>query len=576
MNKKMILGISCEHDSGAALLTDKGEIVAAANEERFNRQKLYTGFPKASILYVIKEAGIKPADIGEIAVASHTHIRSRDWDWDKFSLKREIVSFILRSHAGKKLFENKFFMRCVINRLANMMFRRMVFRQINKLDINCKIDFVDHHVCHVNSAIHTSGFENGLALSFDAQGDGFSSKAYFFKNYGRCKDIIYDNVFFKSPAHYYGYATKLLNFRPMEHEGKVTGLAAFGDPTKTFPIFYQRLSFSDTKGLFQHKGYYSKPEIRYLRKCLAGYSKKDIAAGVQKHLEVNIIDYISYLRNLINMPKFNIVLSGGIFANVLLNQKISELSFIDGMHIHPNMGDGGLAFGASLEKAMLRKEYKNIKIRDVFLGPQPSGDIDKLIGAYKLCEIKSFEGADIFYYTAKILKNGGIVGIVEGRMEYGPRALCHRSIICNPFNRAINTTLNRMLMRTEFMPFAPIILDKDVDAYFDDVSNKKFAMEFMTITCRTNKLFQQHAAAANHVDNTTRPQIVFPETGSIYNVLTHFKELTGCSVLINTSFNLHGEPIVNTYEDAIRTFLKSKLDYLLLDKRLFVSQGQHR
>ncbi len=561
----VILGISPEHDSGAAVLDARGEILAAANEERFSRRKLHTGFPRDAILQALAAAGLAPDRVERTVVSTRMHIGENDWQWDKRSLKRDAMTTLLRSRGLKRLLRNPALV-CALAWLGETRgFQRSVRAHIAALGLPPPGRFLDHHTCHAAGAIHTCGFAHGLALSFDAQGDGFSCKAFVFEEHGSRKRLVFRNPFFCSPAHYYGYVTGILGFKQMEHEGKVTGLAGYGRADETFPIFDARLRFDAAAGMFLGEGLYIRPEIEYLRRALAKFSREDIAAGVQRHLEENVLGLVRYL--VARTRADNLTLAGGIFANVLLNQKIAESGLVRELHVHPHMGDGGLALGAAAEAASALPAYRNACLAHAFLGPEPAGDVDALASRYGLREVRADDSARA---AAEHLARGLFVGLVEGRMEYGPRALCHRTILAAPDAPGVKDALNERLQRTEFMPFAPIVLAGDADRLMASIGNKRHAMTFMTITGFTTEEFQRRAPAANHVDNTARPQLVTPDVGTAYRVLRHFKTLTGNAVLINTSFNMHGEPIVASYEDGVRTFLAARLDALLLGGRLFV------
>lgn len=560
---KYVLGISCEHDSGAALVSEGGQIIAVVNEERLVREKLYTGFPESSIRCVLETGDVSLHQISTIAVGTRMHINEHEWDWEKFSFKRTMLSWALNLPISQKILSQPIVLEMIVM-LTGLAFRYKARKNLRKMGFKSKIFFLDHHIAHLSAAIHTSGFKKGLSISFDAQGDGWSSKVCIFSDNGREKRIIFKNPFFKSLAHYYGYATKILGFVPMRHEGKVTGLAARGNSGSTFSIFHKRLFFDKQKGKFNGEGKYGQYELNYLKNKLKMFSKEDIAAGIQKHLEFNMVEFVKSL--LQKYPEEEIALSGGIFANVLLNQKISALEGVTNLHIHPNMGDGGLAFGAAVELLSRNSTYSNKKLDDAFLGPDLKGDIDQLTKERNLSEIRV---SDTCRKVAELIRDGRVIAVVEGRMEYGPRALCHRSIICSPFDVSVNDWLNRKLRRTEFMPFAPVTLDEDIDRAYYTSGSELFAMEFMTITCTTKDAFRRQCPAANHVDNTARPQIAFKTTGRIYEILKEFKSLTGCSTLINTSFNMHEEPIVNTIEHAIDAFLQADIDYIILEGRLF-------
>ena len=249
-----------------------------------------------------------------------------------------------------------------------------------------------------------------------------------------------------------------------------------------------------------------------------------------------IIEKFSYDR------KVNLFLAGGIFANIKINQKISEMEKVKSCYIFPNMGDGGLSAGAILGEYFSKN--KNLKKNNLsmYLG-SPCSEINNetLLDS----KLKTLEVENMYKFIAKELKKNKIVGIFRGKMEYGPRALGNRSIICSPQKIEINEILNQKLKRSEFMPFAPCVLAEDFETYFQS----KIAVEdykFMTFTCETKKICDEVAPAIVHLDKSARPQSVFKKDNNfLYNVLTEFKKETGLGMLINTSFNVHEEPIVN-------------------------------
>ena len=346
-------------------------------------------------------------------------------------------------------------------------------------------------------------------------------------------------------------------------EGKVTGLAAYGDPERTLPVFEERLTYNAAKMAIENRGRHFLAEREWLSQALEGFTPQDVAAGLQRHVEQLVVRYVRDMVRRYQPATGRVALAGGLFANVRLNQLVSELPEIKEIYIFPHMGDGGLAAGAALAVDHGYGPTVPYRLEDVFLGPEYSETtlrqaIDE--AGLPLTQPDELEDA-----VAEALANGQIVARFDGRMEFGPRTLGNRSILCSADDPTINDRLNDKLRRTEFMPFAPVVRDVDLEAIFTATDGKRFAMEFMTITCDTNARARQGAPAIVHVDGTARPQVVREETNpSLYRVLSQYKANTGLSVLINTSFNMHEEPIVESPTMAVRSFLEAELDWLAM------------
>ena len=261
--------------------------------------------------------------------------------------------------------------------------------------------------------------------------------------------------------------------------------------------------------------------------------------------------------------KINLALAGGVFANVKLNQKIKDLKNIKDIFVFPNMGDGGLAVGCA--QLCYYNKTKKIpkKINNVYFGYSFSDK--ETINTIKKNKLNFYKSKFIEKEIAEFLVKDKVVAHFNSSMEFGPRALGNRSILCSAKDPAINKTLNKKLGRTEFMPFAPIILDKFAKDYLN-INNELGNYKYMTITCYCKPLMISKAPASVHVDKTARPQIVSQkENRRLYKILSEYYKLSGVPVLINTSFNMHEEPIVFTPEDAIRAFLDGNLDYLIIN-----------
>lgn len=563
MNRQIILGLSYSYDSGAAVLID-GRIVAAVNEERMNREKMYAGFPALAIAECLRLAGISAADVSLVAVGglmtfpyesgvTSANPRYALSNWlSKVGLMRILIGWLPAAYALRALFGNRF------NPVFNS--HRSMTAGLGRLGITAPVRYFDHHLCHNASAYYGSGFDRCYAVSIDAFGDCFSSRVY--QCAGGRMTLRKTVGAYHSPAHHYAYVTALLGFIPTRHEGKVTGLAAFGDGDETARILGERITYLPAKRRPQVNGYYQKPEVEYLKTALGGHSKEDIAAGVQRVLEDVATRYVA--DNVADLAATSIVLSGGVAANVRLNQKVRELGFRD-LYVFPHMGDGGLAVGACYAaNAGASGPGRNQKLTDVYLGTGFSdAELERALEASGFSWRRS---AALEREVAEHIAAGRIVARFTGRMEYGPRALCNRSILYRCDDPAVNTWLNQRLKRTEFMPFAPVLLREDAPRFLKNyVADASVAASYMTITYDVTDLCKQQAPAIVHVDGTARPQIVDREGNpSMFGILTEYKKLRGFSIMVNTSFNMHEEPIIRTPEEAVESVKQADLDVLAM------------
>ena len=564
------LGVSYSYDSGAAILVN-GEIVAAINEERLNRIKMYSGFPQLSIAECLRIAGIGPGDVEQVAVGGRMNFPYES-GVESTSPAYRLSDALSRARVLRLLIGNRpaaYTLRAIFGNRYNPVFNRHVelTEGLRKLGVAAPVAYFDHHYCHNASAYYASGFEDAYAVSIDAFGDCFSGRIYRGRD-GRL-ELLRTIPAYHSPAHHYAYVTALLGFIPTRHEGKVTGLAAFGDPAETARIIGDRVAYSTTWKSPIVRGLYHKPELDYLRSALKGFSKEDIAAGVQKVLE----DVVSrFLRdNLADIPRHRIVLSGGVVANVRLNQIVRELGF-QNVFVFPHMGDGGLSAGACYaSNAGVTGPGRNRKIANAYLGTGYSNE--EIVRALTSSDLKWRKSDCVDDEVARAVADGKIVARFTGRMEYGPRALCHRSIFYKADDPKVNTWLNHRLKRTEFMPFAPVMLREDAPRFLDGYdAATSVAAEYMTITYRVTDECKAKAPAVVHVDGTARPQLVDAGTDpGACRMLTEYKRLRGFSVMVNTSFNMHEEPIVRTPEEAIESVRQAGLDVLAIGDYIAVN-----
>ncbi|MEZ5934983.1 MAG: carbamoyltransferase C-terminal domain-containing protein [Alphaproteobacteria bacterium] len=565
----IILGISDHYISGAAIIVD-GRIVSAVAEERLARKKMVMGFPWKAIKSAMAIAGVEPKDLTEVAIAS---------DWGHFL--KEYVDFSDGVFGVKETFVRSLFFRVgshisflrskipILERLYYDLRkpafekRKQAIRQAMQLDfgITAPVTFVSHHLCHAAGAYYASGYDDALVATLDGAGDGDSSHVYSVKN-GRF-ELLHSVPSFDSLGDYYGYVTQISGFKAGKHEGKITGLAAYGKPSlrHVFEKFfrYTNGSMRNVGNCFRHAA------LRKLKKALPeDYKREDLAATVQDLAEDVATAYVGHWCK--KTGHRNVALAGGVFANVKINQRVHEIDGVASVFVFPAMSDEGIAAGAALVRHAERKGWEPAEracIDHVYLGPEfTDQQIEAALGA---AEVSFKKAEDMPKQVAKLLADGKVVARFAGRMEYGPRALGNRSILYRPDSPSVNDWLNERLQRTEFMPFAPSTLAEDAAHCFVGIEGAENTARFMTITFDCTEQMKKSCPGVVHIDGTARPQIVHAHDNPEYHrIISEFKRLTGLSCIVNTSFNIHEEPIVCTPEDAIRAFKLGHLDVLAI------------
>ncbi len=569
-----ILGINFLSEASAALVQD-GNIVSAASEERFNRIKLFAGYPEKAIEYVLKSAGLKITDIDIISTTGKSPGKpnQKAYDEKKAAINASTIPQDIKEHQLKKLQER-------YDREVYVLGERTP-NNIKKLEkLGPKVEVVEHHSAHVAATYYCSGFKESLVITADGWGENASNVLYQAKD-GEITKLNYSNTF-DSLGYYYGSMTKFLGYRPHRHEGKILGLAAMGDPSKVSPIMRKMIGFDKENQRFVGKmeegiylPFFENDNLSRVLKVGAKtdvakgiFTKEDISAGLQNVLEEVVVDYVKNL----NFGETNIALAGGVFANVKLNQRIRELPNVKNVFIYPNMGDGGLAAGSALQVYAEKVGLKPSRIRDVYLGPSFSNE--EILEEIKKQSIEFEEHKDIEGRVAEILSENKVVARFDGRMEWGPRALGNRTIMYSPTDKTVNDWLNKRLNRTEFMPFAPVSIKENAKKSYIGYKDEHLAADFMTMTYDCTDEMKKTQPAVVHVDGTARPQIIEEAVNkSYYNIVKNFYKLTGLTSTINTSFNMHEEPIVCTPFDAIRSFKTGHLDYLAIGNYLLENKS---
>ena len=555
------LGISdFQYNSGISLINEEG-MLFSVNEERLSRIKNDGGFPFLSLLELGKildqDSSIK---IDKICVSSimNPPIFVRYFDFFRKlengvrggvdeGFTRYLSDFI---HFNTQLTTSS--PGTLFGKITKLFLNDSIRRKLPKYLEGVPLCFVEHHLAHAASAFYNSGFKEALCITADEMGDGVSLSVNKCANreIERIGFCPYENSF----GYFYRLITEVLGFLPNRHEGKVMALAAWGNPHRVkHPFPFKKTD----NGKVIYTGGFGISEVKKLRRLLGQYSREDIASWLQH----NCKEYFKSLvqKWMLETGLSNLVLAGGFFANIGVNQALCELDSVKNFFVYPNMGDGGISHGAALA---IQKPVPS-RIPHLYWGIDYS---DEEIGrALKKSGISYRFCVDVETEAAKILAQGFTVARFKGRFEWGPRALGNRSILYHAKDKSVNDWLNKKLRRSEFMPFAPVTMFEDVDEYYVCSDKAKLCAEFMTMSLACTEKMRQENPAAVHVDGTSRPQLIHQEANpDFYRLIKEYKRITGLGCLLNTSFNMHEEPIVSSPDSAIEAFKISGLDYLAI------------
>ena len=611
MREPLILGVSVGHDASAALAAG-GSILVALQEERLSHVKQHPGFPLRAIGEVLDLAGVRPGELDAVAIGW-----DRDFLYEIYGplhqglalldpaelpavALQDVLAFLVQSATDLD----------AKSRVAEGIIRRQLeWRHL----AGVPVEFVSHHRAHAASAYFTCPWDDALVVTSDGKGGGLSATI----GRGRGVQLTQNRTTsaLDSIGYFYGAVTRYLGYRSNRHEGKITGLAAFGqagenlaacrtaiawdaqrqnivnrlnlrdgDPdeiarTEAAVRRFFNLKEADTiRGILESAGDQRRFRMGYvlLRNHfddhLASRKPADLAAAAQVLLEEAVTAQVAAA---LEKPDERLCLAGGVFANVKLNQRLRELDGIDNVYIYPAMGDAGTAAGAALAVAFERhgSRLERRTIESVYLGPAWS-DLE-IARAVERSGLEYTHAPAIEKEIARLVHEGVVVGHFHGRLEWGPRALGNRSILVRPTDRSINDWLNQRLRRTEFMLFAPSVLAERVADYLCHWRADHLAARFMTITYDVTPDATKRCPAVVHVDDTARPQVVSREDNPRYHaILTEYERLSGLGMLVNTSFNLHESPIVCSPEDALLSLRQGAVDVLAIGDFLVAQTGR--
>ena len=560
------LGISCYyHDSAAALLKD-GHVVAAVEEERFSRKKFDDGFPKMAIDWCMKEANISPSDLDSVAF------------YDKPVLKFERLLDNYIAVAPRGLYS---FLDVIPKWLHKRLWIKNDVKKILK-GFKGEIIFPEHHMSHAAHAFYTSTFDESAILTIDGVGE-WSTTSF---GYGKNNSIkLSDDIRWPhSLGLFYSAFTYFLGFKVNEGEYKLMGLSSYGKPKYRDIILDNLIDVKDDGSIRLNMDYfaftYDKVMTNEKFSEVFGIPRResnekmeqihfDIGASAQLVLEEVLLKMAEHVHKQTKMK--NLCLGGGVALNGVANYRILKEGPFDNLHIPPSPGDAGSAIGCAQylyhnykkNKRIIEEKSNRIK-NNIYVGPSFSNEQIKSFLEKNSIDYEYLDENELLTKTAKLISEKNIVGWYQGKMEWGPRALGNRSILADPRDANMKDVLNEKIKHREsFRPFAPSILEEYASEYFDiDISSPY--MLFVAPVKKPDKI-----PAVTHVDGTGRLQTVSKLSNPLYyDLITEFFKITDIPVIINTSMNVMGEPIVNSPEDAFRMWARTEMDNLVLGNYL--------
>jgi carbamoyltransferase len=521
-----------QHDAGAALI-ENGKVICSIEEERLVRVKAATGYlPVNAIHACLKHAGLEMCQVTAVCIPGETYEQHGDR-----------TAAWIRHHFG----------------------------------CSPKILIFNHQQCHIAAGFYNSGFLDALCLSYDFAGDRLSGLAAFASR-GREFDVLRRNEMDRSLGLFYATMTSFLGFKPGEDEYKVMGLAPYGTDTIDVSDFLKvqnggftvnQRYYTDVKKVSQFEPYYSSDLVKLLgqprcRSHELTQFHRDVASSSQAQLERALTtDIVTLIRSVSSERPINVVLSGGVALNCSANKKIASLPQVKGLFVEPASSDRGLAMGAAY-LGSLALGISPEPLATVYTGPSYTSSVCEIERALSVTGIEYRKLDSVPRYISESVAQGKLVAFFNGRSEFGPRALGARSILADPTDKGTKSRINaKVKFREEFRPFAPAITEEDANDFFTLEPGTTYS--HMTVAVDVKDRGQSEIPATTHVNNTARVQTVSSSENEIFHaVLAECKKTIGVPVLLNTSFNIMGQPIVERPLEAISTFFGCGLDSLVL------------
>jgi carbamoyltransferase len=564
-----LLGIFHSHSDPSAALVVDDKVVAFVEEERLSRVKhAFGAFPTRAIRWVLKQGGLALTDVHAIVEA---------WDCAKYDDGRiarhyDEINRRYPTTDGDRAYQQKL-MEEHGSESRRALIARALRHEFGDIDLP-PIHFVNHHLAHACATFFSSGFDEALVLSVDGSGEEVTTSWWLGK--GSKLELLHEVKVPHSLGWVYSAFTEYLGFEAYDGEYKIMGLAAFGSPNAELRDKIAQLVWPDDHGGFEtdpmvlargaHSWsyYYSDALVRHMGRPPGWRDQpvtdwhKDVAFAVQERLEDVVSSMTRYWVQKTGVRR--LCVSGGVGLNVKMNGNLFESGIVDDVFAYPLCSDLGQSIGAALAYRYQHAGLTNRRLADIYLGPSFSDEeIERVL---KGCAVAYRRSENISRDTAALLAQGKVVGWFQGRIEAGPRALGARSILADSRNEAARDRVNAVIKyREPWRPFCPSMTDEGAERYFDHRTDARF----MVITFHANDRAKAEIPAVVHVDGTSRPQVVDERSNPRYHsVIAEFNKLTGVPCIMNTSFNIKGEPIVCTPQDAMRTFFATGLDALAI------------
>lgn len=557
--------ISQGHDSAAVLIVD-GEVVAGAAEERFSRKKHTGDFPTGAIQYCLKEAGIKLSDVDALSHGFDYTPYKAAFSLDKISAEQYDQVF-----SREKLLSQ-------------------VKQHLPGFSAD-KVHQVNHHLSHAASAYYTSGWDECLVVVIDGMGEVHSASAYHAHH--NQLDKLQEITAKDSIGILYSVITLHLGFDFNSDEYKIMGLAPYGNPARYRSFFDKAVELLDNgtikiPALRLNDAREERETYGATRRFLEQHlipsrtpdsditdDHRDVAAALQECLDKVMLHICGHFGRKTGLRR--LAMAGGVALNCTANGRLLQSGIFDDIYVQPAAGDDGSALGAGLWSASRNGGVKNVRFPVPFLGPEASqSDIDKALHELQdKIEVVRFSNLrDTCAEAAKLIKAGRVLGWYRSRMEFGPRALGHRSILADPGHKEMRDRINAMVkMREAFRPFAPAVSLEQVQDWFE--VPKGFELPYMIMTADVRPEHRAALPAITHVNGSARVQTVSSKDNlEFHTLLKEVGKLTGREMVLNTSFNVKGQPIVNTPREALDTFLGTGIEFLFLENTLVRRKGQ--
>ena len=556
------LGISCYYHDSAASIMKNDKVIAAVEEERFSRKKFDDGFPKLAIDYCMKEAGISPSNLDCVAF----------YDKSVLKFERLLDNYIAVAPLGLHSF---------LDIIPKWIHKRLWVKEEIKKNLKGyqgKIIFPEHHLSHAAYAFFTSPFRESAILTVDGVGEWTTSSFGF--AYDTVIKLTNDIRWPHSLGMFYSAFTYYLGFKVNDGEYKLMGLASYGKPKFYDLIVKELVDVKDDGSFHLNMKYFAftydkvmiNKKFEELFNCPVRKEDSkidqihyDIAASAQLVLEEILLKITRYIHT--KTGQKNLCLGGGVALNGAANYRILKEGPFEQIHIPPSPGDAGSAIGCAgyayycfLKSSRTLENNSSVMSNNTYLGPQYSNDEIHSFLESKKIPYEKYERQNLLKTAVNLISEQYVIGWYQGRMEWGPRALGNRSILADPRNAKMKDILNEKIKHREgFRPFAPSVLEEYVSEYFDlDIQSP-----YMLLVAKVKK--PDVIPATTHVDGTGRLQTVSRKDNPLYyDLIKEFFKLTGVPVLINTSMNVRGEPIVNTLEQAYDMMLKTEMDFIVM------------